>query len=434
MSGELDKKQPSKPGFLIRFRGLFVWMCRLAVGLTFIVSGMSKMIDIWGFIYKIDQYLNVWGCPQPQSLVFTAAAALSGIEFVLGFLMALGCYRKLVTWVMTLIMLFFTPLTLYIVLVNPVPDCGCFGDFIVMSNTATFLKNVLILILLVYLLRNNAKVEGLLTRYSQWLVGWMCAFFMIAVGMIGYTIQPLIDFRPYKVGTLLVDGDSDTDPEVAFRFIYEKDGERRSFSADSLPDESWSFVDREIASGSLVTESSGADLTIYDSDGDDVTAEAITGEGEELILMIPEMTEIDVSSTYVINEMARYMSDRGGAFIGILGTDSDGIELWRDLSMASYPLYTAEDTSIKEVARGSASFVFLRDGVIQWKRTLSSVDTDLLDSSVEEQDVLESLYFPGERYFLMLSGLFLGLVAIVFALDRSGRAVKLHFSRKNQKK
>ncbi len=434
MSSDIDKKQTVKSGFFVRFRGLFVWLCRLIVGLTFIVSGMSKMIDIWGFIYKIDQYLNVWGYPQPQSLVFTGAAALSGIEFVLGFLMSLGCYRKLVTWVMTLIMLFFTPLTLYVALVNPVPDCGCFGDFIVMSNTATFFKNVVILILLIYLLINNIKVDGLLTRYSQWLVGWICAFYMIAVGMIGYTIQPLIDFRPYKVGTLLVKSDSDYDSGVTFRFIYEKDGERRSFTSDSLPDDTWTFVDREIASGSLALQDSGAEFTVYDSDGEDATAEAITGEGEELILMIPEMKEIDVSSTYVINEMARYVSDRGGSFIGVLGTDSAGLELWRDLSMASYPLYTAEDTSIKEVARGSASFVYLRDGVIQWKRTLSSIDTDLLDSSVEDKDVLETLYFPGERYFFMLAGLFLGLVVIVFALDRSGRAVKLHFSRKNQKK
>ena len=430
---ETDKKTTRKSPFLTRYRGLFVWICRLLVGGTFIVSGLSKMIDIWGFIYKIDQYLNVWGYPQPQSLIFTGAAALSAIEFVLGVLMALGCYRKLATWSMTLIMLGFTPLTAYIAIANPVPDCGCFGDFIVLSNGATFAKNVVILLALIYLLFNNIKVEGLLTRYSQWLVGWLSAFYMIAVGMVGYTIQPLVDFRQYKVGTSLVDSGSDgQDEAVTFRFIYEKDGERRTFMADSLPDDSWTFVDREIASGDLSAEESGG-FSVYDFDGDDVTADAITGEGEELLLLIPEMKDIDVSSTYVINEMARYMDERGGTLIGILGTNADGLEQWRDLSMASYPLYTAEDTSIKELARGTASFVYLRDGVIQWKRTLTSIDTDLLDNPTDG-DILEALYFPGNKYFLMLTGLFLGLAVIVFALDRSGRAVKLHFTRKNQKK
>lgn len=433
---EENSKESVKPGFWSRRRSLLVWICRLAVGLTFVVSGLSKMIDIWGFIYKIEQYLSVWGMPQPRSLVFTCAAALSAVEFVLGFLMSLGCYRKLSTWTMTLIMLGFTPLTLYVALFDPVPDCGCFGEFLVIGNTATFLKNVVVLSLLCYLLFNNSKVDGLLTRYSQWLVGWLCAFYMIAIGMIGYTIQPLVDFRPFKVGTPLVetsDDDGDGEDAVTFRFIYEKDGVTQSFTADSLPDDSWTFVDREIASGNLAEGSSGAGFTVYDADGDDATSEAISDEGEELLLLIPELNDIDVSSTYVINEMARYMDSRGGLLVGILGTNAEGLEQWRDLSMASYPLYTAEDTSIKEVARGAASFVYLRDGVIQWKRTLSSIDIDVLEDSASG-DILESLYFPGERYFLILTGLFLGLVVIVFALDRSGRAVKLHFTRKSQKK
>lgn len=428
---DTDEKPKFGSHLLTRYRGLSVWICRLLVGGTFIVSGLSKMIDIWGFIYKIDQYLNVWGYPQPHGLIFTMAATLSAIEFVLGVLMALGCYRKLATWSMTLIMLGFTPLTAYIAIANPVPDCGCFGDFIVLSNGATFAKNVVILLALVYLLFNNIKVEGLLTRYSQWLVGWLSAFYMIVVGMVGYTVQPLVDFRQYKVGTSLTGSDA-SDEAVIFRFIYEKDGERRSFMADSLPDDSWTFVDREMVSGDLSAEEGGG-FSVYDSDGDDVTTDAITGDGEELLLLIPEMKDIDVSSTYVINEMARYMADRGGSLIGILGTNPDGLEQWRDLSMASYPLYTAEDTSIKELARGSASFVYLRDGVIQWKRTLSSIDTDLLDNPTED-NIIESLYFSGDKYFLMLTGLFFGLAVIVFALDRSGRAVKLHFTRRSQKK
>ena len=77
MSEPTPKNKSALTGFGTRNRSVFVWICRIVLGLTFIVSGLSKMIDIWGFMYKIDQYLNVWGCPQPQSLVFTCAAALS---------------------------------------------------------------------------------------------------------------------------------------------------------------------------------------------------------------------------------------------------------------------------------------------------------------------------------------------------------------------
>ena len=50
---------------------ILVWICRIIVGSTFVVSGISKTIDLWGFVYKIDQYLAVWQMPMPHGVVFT---------------------------------------------------------------------------------------------------------------------------------------------------------------------------------------------------------------------------------------------------------------------------------------------------------------------------------------------------------------------------
>ena len=41
-----------------------VWALRIAVGATFIFSGFVKAIDPWGLIYKISEYMAVWGLPQ----------------------------------------------------------------------------------------------------------------------------------------------------------------------------------------------------------------------------------------------------------------------------------------------------------------------------------------------------------------------------------
>ena len=138
--------------FFERHRTVIVWIFRLIVGGTFIISGLAKMIDVWGSIYKIEQYLNVWGVPQPRSIVFFVALMLSGVEFILGCMLATGSYKRVSVWAMTALMAFMLPLTLYIAIDDPVPDCGCFGDFLVISNTATFLKNVLLVAMLVYLL------------------------------------------------------------------------------------------------------------------------------------------------------------------------------------------------------------------------------------------------------------------------------------------
>ncbi len=82
-----------------------------------------------GSYYKIAEYLDVWGWDVPSALVVLAAFLLGGVEFVCGFLLLLGCYKRAVTWIMLLMMAFMLPLTLYIAVADPVADCGCFGDF-----------------------------------------------------------------------------------------------------------------------------------------------------------------------------------------------------------------------------------------------------------------------------------------------------------------
>jgi hypothetical protein len=173
-------------------------------------------------------------------------------------------------------------------------------------------------------------------------------------------------------------------------------------------------------------------ITVYDEDESEATSEAITDEGEEILLLIPDMHDLDVSSTYLINEINRYISSRGGTMVAIIATNKEGIDIWRDLSLADYPIYTSEDTSIKEIARGNIAIVYLRDGIIQWKRSLSSIDAEQFEHS--NKNTLSSLNYSGQMIMLILTLAFLGLEFILWILDRSGRAVKLHFTRKNQKK
>ncbi|MDE6248781.1 MAG: DoxX family membrane protein, partial [Paramuribaculum sp.] len=126
-------------------RGLMVtavWLTRIIVGALFVVSGLSKADDLWGFIYKIEEYLRVWNVVCPRSIVLTASMLISGAEFVLGSLLMLGLYRRSAPALLLLTMCGMLPLTLYIYMYAPVADCGCFGDFLILSNAATFWKNV----------------------------------------------------------------------------------------------------------------------------------------------------------------------------------------------------------------------------------------------------------------------------------------------------
>lgn len=96
-----------------------VWIFRILVGATFIISGLSKMIDLYGSVYKIEQYLAVWDMMQPRTLVLGLAICLSGVEFLLGFLLLLGCYKRSSAYLLTLIMAGMLVLSAYIMIADP---------------------------------------------------------------------------------------------------------------------------------------------------------------------------------------------------------------------------------------------------------------------------------------------------------------------------
>ena len=405
------------------------WILRILIGGTFIISGLTKMIDVWGFTYKIEQYLNVWGWDVTRPIVVIVAMTISAIEFVLGCMMATGSYKKSSPWIATIIMIFMLPLSAYIMIANPVDNCGCFGDYLVISNFATFCKNLAITIGLIYLCIFNKRTFGIFKPYIQWIVATICYIYILVIGFVGYNVQQLVDFRSYKVGTEFIPKNSSDN--ITFNFIYEKNGIKQSFDIDSLPDSTWTFVERtKIGSDSTTNHS----ITIYDLNNNDVTSEVITNEGEQIILLFPEIKYADISYSFMTNEMDNYIKNRGGELIGIFATnDKKQIKDWVDRSLIQWPIYTAEDTSIKEIARGKGSVVYLKDGIIQWKRTLSSIPTDIFSISNSE-NAFEQLYPKDNHMMRHYSSIFICSIIIIFTINLLFVALTSFFSRICKKK
>ena len=411
------------------FHPAVVWVLRFLVGAVFILSGFTKSIDPWGSFYKIGEYLEAWGWDIPSSFIVMGAFLLGGIEFVVGFLLLLGCYRRSAVWILLLMMAFMLPLTLYIAVANPVADCGCFGDFLVISNTATFIKNIFLTAMLVYLVPFNHRAEGLFVPYVQWIVGGLLSLYILIVALYGYNVQPLIDFRRFAPGTeLLSTTGTDESGDVDFEFIYEKDGRKESFTIDNLPDSTWTFIDRKLLSGSEDI-SDGFSVIV---DGEDVAPEIIDTETHQFVVTIPELRAVDLSYTYLLNELNDYISERGGSMVALVNGDDKGIEWWRDVSMASYPIYSAEPTLIKELARGRAAIVYLHEGVVEWKRTLSSISYSFV-TETPPGEITDRLN-PATGYVLnTLTLIFAAIIVVIMILDRSGRLVGWLIKRRKRK-
>ena len=390
-----------------------VWALRLLIGGVFVMSGFVKAIDLWGFVYKTSEYFMVWDMPQPHSLYVMIALSLSMAEFMIGCMLVIGAYRRLTVWAFAAMMAGLLPLTVYIYFKSPVADCGCFGDFWILSNGATLFKNILLTLGCVYLLFFNKKVKGLFSFGIQWIPALGCFVYLLAVSLYGYNVQPLIDFRSFPVGSDILVSESDREP-VVFEFVYEKDGKRQSFSEDNLPDSTWTFVDRNLVSGL----SDATELVIYDYD-DDVTSEVIDTVGEQLLIILPDYSEANVSYTYTVNEFQEYIEAHGGSLIEIAAIPDDGqLEEWTDLSMATYPIYRAESTVLKELTRGVMAAVYIKEGKIVWKRSLSSIDNEVFERAGRgEVDLLESPGYDGGRILRMMTLMLLGWLLMAFVID-----------------
>lgn len=404
-------------------KDLITWICRLITGGVFLFSGFVKAIDPWGTIYKFNDYLAVFGWDIGEGLVFAGVTMLCMFEFLTGAFIVTGSFRKAAPVMATLMMLVMTPLTLWIAIYDPVPDCGCFGDALVISNWATFWKNIGICGAVVWLLIYNRRTHWLITPSLQWLGFVADVAFVGVVGAIGYFYQPLIDYRPYKVGLPLINL-NDEAHEPQFSFIYEKDGVSKEFGLDDeLPDESegWRFVERKElpAKGPLSQKSGdGRNLVVTDMDDNDITSQVVEQSGAQFLLLMPDISEVSPASSYQINSMQGFAQEHGIGFAAIVSGSSEEISRWKDLSLARYPIYTSEDTTIKEIARGNPAVVYLEDGTVVWKSTLRALPYDDFMSQKIVEDPRQYA-FDNSSILRNIVLIYISVIAVVILLSFS---------------
>ncbi len=125
-------------------KNIWVEICRIVLGLTFVFSGFVKSVDPWGTALKIGDYLSVWGAGQmPDGVRIALAIAACAAELTLGLVLVFRVKPRLTSIVALAVMVFFLVVTFLSATVLPVEDCGCFGDAIHLSPWASFGKNVL---------------------------------------------------------------------------------------------------------------------------------------------------------------------------------------------------------------------------------------------------------------------------------------------------
>lgn len=413
--------QPASPLWL----RTLVLVMRLVVGGLFVFSGFVKAIDPWGTLYKFNDYFVALGLDGLTSISLAAAAAVAVVELMLGVAVLTGAFRRMAPALLVLLMLVFTPLTLWLAVTDAVPDCGCFGDAVKLSNWATFSKNLLLLAGLVFLLIYNKVLPSLFGPAVHWIVVSLAFVLAMALAYYGYFYQPLIDYRPYKTGVRLAD-DSQAG-EDDFIFVYEKDGVEREFTIDSLPDEEqgWNYVNRRHARrGGEQPKASAADsvraISVFEG-LTDISQEIIDPQGTQLLFLFPDLPKVNIAYSFMLNELTDKALAEHADVVGLTSGTVQDIVRWNDVSMASYPVYNMDDSELKMLARGNPAVVMVDHGKVRWKRTLGSITREHL-----KQASIADLGNDYDRPAILrrLLWTYLALTLALLAINRLPKLVK----------
>ena len=372
--------------------GLCVNLCRLVVSLTFIFSGYVKAIDPVGTQYKLQDYLEVllMGVHVPDYATLAASVLLGGAEFTLGVLLLFAIRRRLVTRLILLFMAVMTPLTLWLALDNPIEDCGCFGDAVVLTNWETFYKNLVLLAATLLLVKRPPLMPKFISNTNQWIVvNYTVLFILVSSGLSLYTLPPF-DFRPYHVGANIREGMEIPEgaplPEFETTFILEKDGQRKEFTLDDYPDSTWTFIDSKTVQTVEGYVPPIHDFSIQAVDGgEDITDSVLNHKGYAFILVAPHLETADDSNFGEIDGIYEYSLDHGYPFYALTASTDEAISHWRDVTGAEYNFFHTDETTLKTVIRSNPGLVLVKDGTVIGKWSHNNLP-ELNYKSAELQD------------------------------------------------
>ena len=228
-------------------RKTVVNLCRLLLAVVFILSGFVKAVDPVGTQYKLEDYLEALhlGGFVPELALLAVAVVLSAVEFCLGIFLLFAMRRRSATVLTLVLMCIMTPLTLWLALADPISDCGCFGDAVVLTNWQTFAKNVVLLGAAVVVARWHKDMFRFVSETNQWIAINYSVLFILAVSTLCLYDLPLFDFRPYHIGTDLRKGWNEMieGKESPYAdFFIERSTDRSDITEDVLNDTSYVFL------------------------------------------------------------------------------------------------------------------------------------------------------------------------------------------------
>ena len=405
-------------------------LCRIIVGIVFIYSGFVKGIDPLGSDYKFTDYFNAFGMGWMNATTLFFSFALSLAEFLIGTALLFNLWVSRMAWGSLLFMAFFTPLTLVLALTNPVSDCGCFGDAMILTNWQTFWKNIILFLLAIMIFVYRKEYKSSLSLMGQFSFLTLAGAGMLCLSIYCYRHLPVLDFRPYAVGKnitegmRLPEGAKPDQYEVTLKYKNKQTGEIRSFTEENYPWQDTLNWEYESSSERLVKKGYITpihDLVIEHPTLGNITEEILEDDNYTILAVAYNLNQSDTQYQPAINRLAEYAREKGIRFYGLTSSSERDIEAYKKRNHVPYEFCTADEIQLKTMIRSNPGVIILREGTILDKWAGKDVpdvkelqDTDLTAYCVYSREQMQRIY-------LVYSIILLFFVAYLLIPRRKGK-------------
>jgi uncharacterized membrane protein YphA (DoxX/SURF4 family) len=361
-------------------------IARTLVGVLFIFSGLVKANDPLGLSYKMQEFFEVWNFHLLDHLTLAFSILMIVFEIVAGVAIILGWRMKLFSWLLLLLILFFTFLTGYAFLSGKVRECGCFGDCIPLTAGQSFSKDLVLLLLILFLFALRRRIKPLLSPVISAALLTMTILFTVAFQWYVLVHLPSVDCLPYRVGNDLPEkmkAPAGAVPDSSvITLVYEKNGKRVEFGANAFPadfDASYHFLnryDRVVRKGNA--EPPIKDFILSTGPGTDTTEAVLTAKGYKLFLFIKEFKDESPYWNKAFSVILTMAKSKRIPVMLITG-DYDNLEPWtvRQGISGDVTVLKCDATAIKTAARANPTLYLLKTGRVLYKWSYADFESAL---------------------------------------------------------
>ncbi len=355
----MNKTETNKEHIIVR-------ILRIILGLLFIFSSFVKGVDPMGTAYRVEDYLIAYGIDWLYELSFALGVFLIVVEFLLGVALVFKLRYKLAALGVLLIMVFFTTVTYFDARYNLVPDCGCFGDAIKLSNWGTFYKNIVFIIMAIIVFFTRKMTVPRLPKWFQTvlLIGLVGGFIWFI--FYNYYHLPVIDFRDWKVGNdMKSSGEENAKTYVIYKHI--ETGEVKEYLAPDYPwndstwRAEWEFVDQRYDDSGVVRKHT---LFLEDEAGNNYTSYIIENPDYQLVLTTYDLEKANSGGMIKASELFHSINRNDISYALLSSSGIDVIQNFEEVYQMDYEVYFADDIELKAMIRSNPGLMLLHNGVV----------------------------------------------------------------------